>query len=29
LPHTATGKLQKMKLREAFKSYRLPGVEAA
>jgi acyl-coenzyme A synthetase/AMP-(fatty) acid ligase len=24
LPHTATGKLQKMKLREAFKDYRLP-----
>ena len=24
LPHTATGKLQKMKLREQFKSYRLP-----
>jgi fatty-acyl-CoA synthase len=29
LPHTATGKLQKMKLRETFKSYRLPGSEAA
>ena len=25
LPHTATGKLQKMKLREAFKNYRLPS----
>ena len=24
LPHTATGKLQKMKLREAFRDYRLP-----
>ena len=24
LPHTATGKLQKMKLREQFKGYRLP-----
>jgi fatty-acyl-CoA synthase len=24
LPHTATGKLQKMKLREMFKEYRLP-----
>ena len=24
LPHTATGKLQKMKLREQFKSYKLP-----
>ncbi len=25
LPHTATGKLQKMKLREQFRGYRLPG----
>jgi acyl-CoA synthetase (AMP-forming)/AMP-acid ligase II len=25
LPHTATGKLQKMKLREMFRDYRLPG----
>ncbi len=25
LPHTATGKLQKMKLREAFRNYRLPS----
>jgi len=25
LPHTATGKLQKMKLRELFRDYRLPG----
>ena len=25
LPHTATGKLQKMKLREIFKDYRFPG----
>ena len=25
LPHTATGKLQKMKLREQFRDYRLPG----
>ena len=24
LPHTATGKLLKMKLRETFKDYRLP-----
>jgi fatty-acyl-CoA synthase len=24
LPHTATGKLQKLKLREAFRDYRLP-----
>ncbi len=24
LPHTATGKLQKMKLRELFKDYRFP-----
>ena len=29
LPHTATGKLQKMKLRETFKSYRFPGTDAA
>jgi len=28
LPHTATGKLQKMKLRETFKGYRLPGTGA-
>jgi fatty-acyl-CoA synthase len=26
LPHTATGKLQKMKLREAFRNYKLPTV---
>ena len=26
LPHTATGKLQKMKLREAFRDYRLPTI---
>ncbi|MDD5295727.1 MAG: 3-(methylthio)propionyl-CoA ligase [Rhodocyclaceae bacterium] len=25
LPHTATGKLQKMKLRESFRDYRFPG----
>jgi fatty-acyl-CoA synthase len=25
LPHTATGKLQKMKLREAYRDYRLPS----
>ena len=25
LPHTATGKLQKMKLREQFRDYRLPA----
>ena len=24
LPHTATGKLQKMKLREQFRNYQLP-----
>jgi fatty-acyl-CoA synthase len=24
LPHTATGKIQKLKLREQFKSHRLP-----
>jgi fatty-acyl-CoA synthase len=29
LPHTATGKLQKMKLRETFKGYQLPGTDAA
>jgi fatty-acyl-CoA synthase len=29
LPHTATGKLQKMKLRETFKGWRLPGLDAA
>ncbi|MES2153397.1 MAG: 3-(methylthio)propionyl-CoA ligase [Pseudomonadota bacterium] len=28
LPHTATGKLQKMKLRERFKDYQLPSVAA-
>jgi fatty-acyl-CoA synthase len=27
LPHTATGKLQKMKLRESFKGYALPGTK--
>jgi fatty-acyl-CoA synthase len=26
IPHTATGKVQKLKLREQFKDYRLPGV---
>lgn len=26
LPHTATGKIQKLKLREMFKDYKLPGV---
>ena len=25
IPHTATGKINKVKLREAFKDYRLPG----
>ncbi len=29
IPHTATGKIQKMALRKQFESYRLPGVEAA
>ena len=29
IPHTATGKIQKMALREKFKSYVLPTVEAA
>jgi fatty-acyl-CoA synthase len=28
LPHTATGKLQKMKLREMFRDYRLPAADA-
>ncbi|MBL8391318.1 MAG: long-chain fatty acid--CoA ligase, partial [Candidatus Accumulibacter sp.] len=26
LPHTATGKLHKLRLREQFRDYRLPGV---
>ena len=29
IPHTATGKIQKMTLRQQFREYRLPGVEAA
>jgi fatty-acyl-CoA synthase len=29
IPHTATGKIQKITLRQQFKNYRLPGVEAA
>ena len=29
IPHTATGKIQKMTLRRQFSGYRLPGVEAA
>jgi fatty-acyl-CoA synthase len=29
LPHTATGKLQKLKLREMFRDYRLPGTAPA
>ena len=29
IPHTATGKIQKMTLRKQFAGYRLPGVEAA
>ncbi len=29
IPHTATGKIQKMTLREQFKDYRLPSVQAA
>ncbi|MBB3998804.1 long-chain-fatty-acid--CoA ligase [Aureimonas pseudogalii] len=28
IPHTATGKIQKMALRRQFEAYRLPGVEA-
>ena len=29
IPHTATGKIQKVTLRERFKGYRLPTAEAA
>ena len=29
IPHTATGKIQKMTLRQQFKDYRLPTTEAA
>jgi fatty-acyl-CoA synthase len=29
IPHTATGKIQKLTLREQFKDYRLPNVQAA
>jgi 3-(methylthio)propionyl---CoA ligase len=29
IPHTATGKIQKITLREQFKDYRLPGADAA
>ncbi len=29
LPHTATGKIQKLLLREQFKDYQLPTVQAA
>jgi fatty-acyl-CoA synthase len=29
IPHTATGKIQKMELRKQFRDYRLPGVQAA
>ena len=29
LPHTATGKLQKLKLREMFRDWQLPGVRRA
>lgn len=29
IPHTATGKIQKMTLREQFKDYTLPGIDAA
>jgi fatty-acyl-CoA synthase len=29
IPHTATGKIQKITLRQRFKDYRFPGVEAA
>ncbi len=29
IPHTATGKIQKITLRQQFKDYRLPSVQAA
>jgi fatty-acyl-CoA synthase len=29
IPHTATGKIQKLTLRQRFKDYRFPGVQAA
>jgi len=29
IPHTATGKIQKITLRQRFKDYRLPTVESA
>jgi len=29
IPHTATGKIQKMALRQQFKDYRLPTAQAA
>jgi fatty-acyl-CoA synthase len=29
IPHTATGKIQKIMLRQQFKDYRLPSVQAA
>jgi fatty-acyl-CoA synthase len=29
IPHTATGKIQKLVLRQTFKDYRLPNVQAA
>jgi fatty-acyl-CoA synthase len=29
IPHTATGKIQKITLRQQFKDYRLPGAPAA
>jgi fatty-acyl-CoA synthase len=29
IPHTATGKIQKLTLRKQFENYVLPGVEAA
>ena len=29
IPHTATGKIQKITLRQQFKDYRLPTVQAA
>jgi fatty-acyl-CoA synthase len=29
IPHTATGKIQKLTLRQRFKNYRLPTAQAA
>jgi fatty-acyl-CoA synthase len=29
IPHTATGKIQKLTLRQQFRDYRLPNIQAA